>query len=317
VGGWIALRMVALWPSAATVERTLEAIATAAAAAARKVDLVETPTGAGAHSTGRAVHRFRPRAAPPAISPPVDPTMPVPPSAPVPSTAAREEAAAVMPPPYRLPALSRTPTRWRASMWAIGRGGVRGSLLGGQLGGSQAGGRVIYAVAPAHRVALAGRVATPLDSAGKEAALGVDWQPVAAAPVHLIVEQRIGLDGQPGGPTALVIGGIGPSAIGPALTVEGYGEMGVIARDHGVGFADGALRVTHGIVRRGAMRVDLGIGGWAGVQPGVTRGDVGPTIGVALPVAARSVRVTLDWRQRVVGNAAPGSGLALSLGSDF
>jgi hypothetical protein len=44
---------------------------------------------------------------------------------------------------------------------------------------------------------------------------------------------------------------------------------------------------------------------------------VGPRLSIRLPGAARNLRVTADWRVRVAGDAAPGSGPALTIGGDF
>ncbi|MDB5738415.1 MAG: hypothetical protein JWO65_2083, partial [Sphingomonas bacterium] len=44
---------------------------------------------------------------------------------------------------------------------------------------------------------------------------------------------------------------------------------------------------------------------------------VGPSAVLRLPIEGRTVAVALDWRQRVTGDAKPGSGVALTLGIDF
>src|SRR3546814_6988641 len=78
------------------------------------------------------------------------------------------------------------------------------------LGGSQAGARLAYAIDPAPRLQLVGRVATPLRGRGREAAIGVAWQPTRA-PVRVVAEQRFAIDGGRGGPAIGVIGGVGPA----------------------------------------------------------------------------------------------------------
>ncbi len=176
--------------------------------------------------------------------------------------------------------------------------------------------RLTYALGAARRVALATRVSAPATGRGAELALGIDWQP-GATPIHLIVEHRIALDGGRGGPAALVMGGINPVAIGGGFRLEAYAQAGVIRRARTEPFADGALRIARPVTTIGRMRIDLGVGGWGGVQRGATRLDVGPTLAVAIPVMDRTMRVTLDWRQRIAGQAAPGSGPALSIGSNF
>ncbi|MDQ2891489.1 MAG: hypothetical protein M3R64_00165, partial [Pseudomonadota bacterium] len=67
----------------------------------------------------------------------------------------------------------------------------------------------------------------------------------------------------------------------------------------------------------GRLGVDVGVGAWGGAQRGASRLDIGPSAGMVIPVGGTAVRVTLDWRHRIAGSAAPGSGPALSIGSDF
>ncbi len=61
----------------------------------------------------------------------------------------------------------------------------------------------------------------------------------------------------------------------------------------------------------------LGGGVWGAAQLGAARLDVGPSAVLRLPVARRAVALALDWRQRVAGGPAPGSGIAFTLASDF
>ena len=222
-----------------------------------------------------------------------------------------------VPPPLRPVPVATGRSRWAGSAWLIARGGSSRDPLAGQLGGSQAGARLAYTLDRGRRIALSARVAGPLGSGGgTEAALGLDWQPTRA-PVHLLVEQRLPLDGGRGGPAVLAVGGVGPVSVAPGLTVEAYAQAGAVARGMVEGFGDGAARLTTPVAAPGGVRVDLGLGTWGGIQRGARRLDIGPTLGAAVPVGAHAVRLTLDWRQRVAGNARPGSGLALSVGTDF
>ena len=70
------------------------------------------------------------------------------------------------------------------------------------------------------------------------------------------------------------------------------------------------MTVTRPVVRR----VSLGAGIWGGMQPGVSRLDVGPRLSIKV---RNNMKVHVDWRQRVAGNAQPGSGAALTLAGDF
>lgn len=200
----------------------------------------------------------------------------------------------------------------------VARGGaaLAPGALGGQLGGSQAGARLVYALGPARRIAIVGRVTSPLGRGLREASLGVEWQPTRL-PVRLVAEQRVALSGGHGGPGAGVIGGFGPIEIGQGLRAESYAQAGIIRRAATEPYVDGAIRITHPIAQVGRLRIDLGAGMWGGAQRGATRLDLGPSVGIALPLGRQPVRLMLDWRQRIAGDAHPGSGPALTLGSDF
>lgn len=214
---------------------------------------------------------------------------------------------------------ARTPgtSRLSGSAWLIARSGsgLGQSPFGGQLGGSQAGIRVAYAVDRQRRVALVGRVATPLAGPGREAAAGLEWQPTRV-PVRIVAEQRLAIDGGGGGPAIGVVGGVGSVPIGN-FRLEAYGQAGVIGRGRGVGYADGAVRIDRAIAKRHGVTLAVGLGAWGAAQPGAERIDVGPVLATTVPVADRRIRVALEWRARVGGRAAPGSGLALSIGGDF
>ncbi|PCD04013.1 hypothetical protein COC42_06785 [Sphingomonas spermidinifaciens] len=200
-----------------------------------------------------------------------------------------------------------------------GDGGGGQSLgPGGQLGGSQGGVRLRYALGAARTLALSARFSAPLEGPGHEAALGLEWRP-HGVPVALIAEQRIGIDGTPGGPALLAVGGLAPRPIVAGFNLEGYAQAGGVLRGGSAQpFADGALRLAAPVANAGrAGEVTLGLGAWGGAQRDAQRLDTGPSAAIALPIGDRRLRLTLDWRQRVAGRARPGSGLALTLGSDF
>lgn len=61
-------------------------------------------------------------------------------------------------------------------------------------------------------------------------------------------------------------------------------------------------------------------GGFAvsgGVQPSLSRLDIGPQLSVRFPLGHGHARVAVEWRERVAGNARPASGPAIMLASDF
>lgn len=206
-------------------------------------------------------------------------------------------------------------SRLRGSGWLIVRGGETAPFVP-QLGGSQAGVRLTYALDQAARLAVAGRFSTALGGRQREAAIGLDWQPTRL-PVHVFAEQRIGIEQARGGPSVGLIGGFGPTSIAGPIMLDGYAQAGVIARRGAEGFADGALRLSRTVAQVGAARLELGIGAWGGAQRGAARLDAGPMASAVLPVATASLRLSLEWRERLAGQAAPASGPALSIGTDF
>lgn len=211
---------------------------------------------------------------------------------------------------------SASPKRLAGSVWLVARNGSYPAISVGLLGGSQAGVRLTYRVGDSPRLALSARLATPLASRGTEGAVGLDWQPMRW-PVHVIAENRFALDHGRGGATLGVVGGVGPQAVTPGVTIEGYAQAGLIGRRRPDGFADGSLRLTTSVHTGHGSGIALGLGVWGGVQREAVRLDLGPTLVMALPVGERRLRLAADWRQRIAGRARPGSGLAVGLGSDF
>ncbi|MBX9797527.1 MAG: hypothetical protein K2Y03_11635 [Sphingomonas sp.] len=207
--------------------------------------------------------------------------------------------------------------RVSGSFWLIARGGdaLGPAPLGGQLGGSQAGLRLAYPLDRRGRFAVAARFATPLEGPGREAAIGIEWRPTRA-PVRLVAEQRIAIDGGGGGPSLGVVAGLGPVAL-HGFRLEAYGQAGVIARGRGIGYVDGAARLERRVAGNDKVALSLGGGGWGGAQPGASRFDVGPTASLTFPVARQRLRLSLEWRERIYGAARPDSGLALTLGGDI
>ncbi|WP_066722754.1 hypothetical protein [Sphingomonas pituitosa] len=223
---------------------------------------------------------------------------------------------AVLPPQPAAPALPGARRRWSGSAWLALRPGqgIGAAPAVGQLGGSQYGLRLLRALDSRGRVAAFGRIAGPMRGAGAEAALGLEWQPLAA-PLRLSVEQRFGLDGGRGGPGVGVVMGLDRGAAG--FRLEAYGQAGMILRNRLEPYADGALRLTRAVMPARAAAPAIGIGVWGAAQRGPQRLDIGPTILAPLPIGAFHARVALDWRQRIAVSARPGSGIALTLGSDF
>jgi hypothetical protein len=206
--------------------------------------------------------------------------------------------------------------RWSGSAWLFGRsGGSGGSLAsGGLLGGSQAGARLTWR--PGGPFGITGRIASPLnDPDGAEAAIGVEVTPLRTVPVRLTVERRIaiGRDGRNAW-AATAAGGFWREGLPGNLVADGYGQAGIVGLRSRDLFADGAVRLARPI---GESGVAVGAGIWGAAQPGVARLDIGPHVALRRPMADTNMVLAIDYRLRVAGKARPGSGIAVTLGSDF
>ena len=311
LGGWTGARIALLWPAQGPV-----------------------PPATAAPLTAIAVREEEPAPAPAIVPPPIVSAVPMrrtgnapllpdtsrpreaaPPQPTVTVTIATAQASPAIGAPL-LPPPSGEAHRSRlgGSFWLLARGSGPAVPFAPQLGGSQTGIRLTYALGDSRRVAIAARLSSALATKQREAAIGLDWQPTRL-PVHIFAEQRIAIAGTRGGPSAGVIAGLPPVPVAAGFALDAYGQGGGIARDGGEYFADGAARVMR-TVAAGKARVELGLGAWGGAQRGASRLDVGPAASVVVP-AGVPLRISLEWRQRIAGDARPGSGLALSIGADL
>jgi hypothetical protein len=202
--------------------------------------------------------------------------------------------------------------RLQFSAWALWRGGTGGSSLanGGTLGGSQVGARLTYRLNP--RLAVSLRSYSPASGIGGEVAGGLRVQPFPSIPVAITAERRQAAS-RFGGRSAFALfaeGGVYGRPLPWNFSLDAYAQAGVVGFGRRDLFLDGgvsALRPIWG-------PVSAGFGVWGGAQPGVHRLDAGPRVSLRL---RRNMRVDLDYRQRLIGNAAPASGPALTLAADF
>jgi hypothetical protein len=214
--------------------------------------------------------------------------------------------------PFPSPPAQKRMSAWSLSAWVFVRGGNAPSLVpGGTLGGAQAGARLAYGLAPG--LSLSARAYAPLRRrSGTEAAIGLDWRPLGAVPLHFVAErrQKLGREGR----SAFAIGAYaGREAKLGAFRVDAYGQAGVVGTRSRDFYADAMARIS--LPLRPGLR--LGSGAWAAAQPGAERVDVGPSASVRLPISGCSATLAADWRFRVAGRAQPGSGPALTLVTEF
>lgn len=85
----------------------------------------------------------------------------------------------------------------------------------------------------------------------------------------------------------------------------------------GGGFADAQLHILKNIASDRQSKLVVGAGTWVGGQSGIMRVDIGPSGRANLKVGATSLRLDASWRFRIVGNARPGDGPAVTLSTSF
>ena len=238
---------------------------------------------------------------------------------PPPQSSSLPVRAQLAPAPAALAAPPPRAGRWSASAWLfVRRDGASGLASAGTLGGSQAGGRIFYRLNddPDRALALTGRVYAPLEGDGAEAALGVEWKPAAALPVRLLAERRqaIGSEGRSVF-SLLAYGGVSDRPLVGPVRLDAYVQAGVVGLRSRDLFADAAAHLKVPLDSDGDLEAGGGI--WGAAQPGVSRLDVGPRLSLRLPARNANLRLAAEWRVRIAGDAAPASGPALVLATDF
>ena len=182
---------------------------------------------------------------------------------------------------------------------------------GGTLGGSQAGARLFYNFSP--MISAVVRTSSQVGQRGGEVAGGVRVHPLRSIPLWITAERRQALGKYGGGRNAFALfaeSGVYGRPMPWGFTLDGYAQAGVVGLGSRDLFADGGLAFTRPVYRQ----FSAGFGAWGGVQPDLYRVDAGPRLTMQV---RRGVRVHFDYRQRLAGNAEPGSGPVVTLAGDF
>ena len=205
--------------------------------------------------------------------------------------------------------------RLSLTSWAMLRDqlGPQGLANAGTLGGSQAGARLLWKFNP--HLAASLRASSPINSQrGGEVALGARYQPFANWPVAFTFERRQSIGRYNyGGRDAFALFAEGGLYGRPMLwgsTLDAYLQTGIVGAKSRDWFVDGSAAVTRPVWRN----FSAGLGVWGGAQPGLSRLDVGPRASMRVN---NKVRVHLDYRHKLLGNAVPGSGGVVTLAGDF
>lgn len=224
-------------------------------------------------------------------------------------------------------------SRWSADAWVMWRQGGNGFNLPGRglpaafpgsgaYGASQAGLVVRYRLAThdTRPATLYVRATGGLDRPrGEELSLGLALRPIPRLPLAVMGEVRAAptRDASKLRPAAAIVTELPTAPLPLGLRGEVYGQAGWVGgRDH-TPFIDGQARIDRQIGGAHGVGLNLGVGAWAGAQAGSNRIDLGPTLRLDLRAAGINARLTADYRWRIAGHAAPGSGAAITFSAGF
>jgi hypothetical protein len=213
-------------------------------------------------------------------------------------------------------------SRFSAYAYAFWRGnrGANPNALAAQpqYGGSQAGVILTWDPfgLPQNGPALLVRGSIAPNSAERDIALGMRWKPHHKLPVSLTLERRFRND-RPDRFSAYVSGGIDSAPLAGPLELDAFGQGGIVSGKDGGAFFDAQARAVAPFKRSAPTAISLGGGAWAGGQRSIARLDVGPSVSATLDVADVPIRMQLDWRFRIAGNAGPSTGPTLTFSSGF
>lgn len=237
-------------------------------------------------------------------------------------------------PPFLPPVLAAAappPGRWSLDGWGFWRQGSDSAPVSqGRVpvyGASQSGTVLTYRLAPASsydpRLYLRAYRALVVNGEN-EVALGGSLRPLAGVPLRVAGEVRYtdAVFGTAVRPAGYVVTELPPVRLPYGTQLEAYGQGGWVGGPASTWFADGQASVTGPIrlvdrLSRNALSLSLGAAVWGGAQKDAERLDIGPTLRLDMKVGKVPTRVTVDWRQRVAGDASPDSGVAATVSTQF
>ncbi|QDH34095.1 hypothetical protein [Porphyrobacter sp. YT40] len=278
---------------------------------------------AGASPVGRPVGGGEPRAliAPARLA--VPSALSAPPSA--------SAAAPLLPAPASAPVRPSSPKSWSLDGWAFWRQGSSAAPFSqGRApvyGASQAGAVLQYRLAPSspNDPRLYARAYRALVRQGEsELALGASARPLARVPLRVAGEVRYtdATFANSWRPAAYAVTELPPLPLPLGTRLEAYGQAGWVGGPQPTLFADGQASLTRelpALARLSGDRLQLSLGAaaWGGAQEDAQRLDLGPTLRLDLRIGEVPARLSVDWREQVAGDAAPRSGVAVTLATGF
>lgn len=227
--------------------------------------------------------------------------------------------------------LSALRKRWRMDAYSLVREGASGLVSDRPLlGGGQSGIRLGYTPDPlAQRpIELFGRLAIAHDGLSPkgrstQAAIGAAWMPLGRGGPAVGAERLIALGREGRDAWAIrVSGGAWHTADAKLpLDLSGYAEAGIVGASSRDGFAGAQALALYPIAMRKGTRIGIGGGVWGSVQDGETRTasrlELGPGAQLSQQIGKGTIELRGEYRFRIAGDAAPGSGPTLTVATRF
>jgi hypothetical protein len=154
------------------------------------------------------------------------------------------------------------------------------------------------------------------DADDREVATGLRLSLTPRLPVSLTAERRFRRTGKDVF-AAYLSGGESGLKLPLKFRLDAFGQAGVISGKYSRYFFDAQAKVDRAFISSAPIPVRAGAGIWTGGQKGISRLDIGPSLGTEIPLDSTRIRVDADWRFRVAGDAKPSNGPALTLSTSF
>lgn len=232
--------------------------------------------------------------------------------------------------PLLLP-LRKKHNRWSLDAWTFWRQGSASPLVAlgrsPSYGASQAGAVLRYQLDPAspYRPDAYIRAYSSLEGrTEQELAAGVSARPHSNLPLRFHTEARAL---QNGGRTRARMAGFVTTEIAPidlpfGTRGEFYAQAGYVSGAQSTAFADGQLHIMREVTgfdlaAANSTKIKVGGAAFVGAQDEANRVDIGPTMRLEMTIGETPARLSVDWRERVAGDAEPDSGLAVTLSTRF
>lgn len=196
------------------------------------------------------------------------------------------------------------------------------AAIGGSYGRSQAGTVIRYELMRGSRFQPRAYLRTTRSLAGPqeaELAAGLSARPIPGLPVSVAGEVRYYRTPTHNEfrPAAYAVTQFQPQRLPLDFRAETYFQGGYVGGQFATPFIDGQVRVDRKLLGLGHLELRGGGGAWGGAQKGAERFDIGPGMSLRFGNGKLNSRLSVDYRFRVAGDAAPASGPALTLSAGF